>query len=341
MPAYSLYGNPAGRATYSGGLYDDRSLREGYRRSVSAGSAFLYDIQGWDKWEPSAGTYNGTLGIRQTQESRGLPLRFGIAVIDADGAKHVPAAYAGLAWDSAGMSTHINALLDYIATIVPVGQVAEIMLGNEVDTYFATHASEIAAFGTFVSNAKTHAKANWPSVIVTSTFKFSASASWATYSAIASVCDILSFTYYPIHADFTIKTNTEVSNDFSALVAAISNVPFQLQEFGCPSAASLNSSEALQSGMVDIGFFLFNAYAALLTSVMWTWQNDLTPAVLDALGLPAGNLRDYYGSLGMRTYAQIPKAGWEKLLGYLSATHADRRVLWRVPSQPIHETVLM
>jgi hypothetical protein len=290
--SYGLVCNPSVAS-----LYTDKDYRLALRRAVALGVDYAYDIQRWTILEPSQGTYDTSTLARLCQETGSLPIVLNIPLIDSDGATHLP--YA-LALDSTTLSNNFKTLLDKVKLALGTRTLAVLAVGCEVDTYFTSVSADIAKFATFMGNIKSYAASLWPGVKLTATFKWTASASWATYASVAAQCDELAFTLYGTNADFTVKGATSGSDDLTTLVNNISFAVFQLHEVGYPSSTSLGGSLANQSTWMTNTYnsIAFLAGSNLVTYATWSWLSDLPDFALD-LG-PAGNARQFTGTLGVR-----------------------------------------
>ncbi len=72
----------------------------------------------------------------------------------------------------------------------------------------------------------------------------------------ADVVDKVSITYYPINADFSVKSPEIVFTDFKALITKLPGKTIFVQKIGFPSSTTLNSGDDKQAEFF-CNFFMF------------------------------------------------------------------------------------
>ena len=218
------------------------------RRVVLAGADNLSYSIAWNAFETSQGIYNTTtLGWLAAARST-AKLQVTIAVLDYVGNKNLPTYLVGNALDASAVTTAMRGVIDRLYTLLGAEGLDILALGNEVEAYLATHASEITPFANLIADAKTYAtaKAGWSNVKVTASFKHSVRASVpTTYNAIRTACSYPAFTYYPINGDYTVQyTNAatigaSMFTDLLALPTAVGGTVILEQIFVIPGMGLL------------------------------------------------------------------------------------------------------
>lgn len=145
----------------------------------------------------------------------------------------------------------------------------------------------------------------WPTAQVLSTF--------------ASNVDAAGVTYYPLNADFTMKSPSVVQGDLTTLVVAVpSQVPIHLQEVGYATSSTCASSEAAQVGFLCEVFAAWDAHADRIPRLSWLRLNDVSESQALALAGPyrttAPTFTEYLRTLGLYQTTGQAKAGYAALL---------------------------
>lgn len=333
--SYGIYANPiADQAITTVAAYnaDDAGHVLAYRQVEIMGADHHYEIWQWAVLEPTRGAYAFEYVDRLTANTTAaIPVIINIAVIDADGAAHVPADLAALDWDAAALATAFDAFLAQLATHLHGHTLVILIVGNEVNTYFDAHPTLKGKFATFLGSAKTSAHTYFVGSLVTSSVSFPAAAHYSDYSAITAVCEIPAWTYYPInYTTFALVTPHTIGADFSTMITAGASFSMVIQETGCPSATSLGGSLSDQQTYMDELSFITGIYvgAGVNLHATITWRSDLSSAILDNLGLPAGNFRDFYGSLGLVTAARVNKPALTTAATWMGGTVPTFKPEW-------------
>ncbi len=210
----------------------------------------------WGSLNPTGTTYdlatisNPYFGLSKLS-SYGYETIFLNIPIIAVGSRSMPADIATLSFSDPMVRARFHALIDVIKDQIN-NQVKYIALGNEVDTYFSTHAAEWSAYKSLVEDAKTYLKAIKPNVIVgvTTTFDGATSKFISQVKDLNANMDAVMLTYYPITSGFIPREPSTVAGDVVKMVDAGGGKPLVLQEWGYPSSTSLGSSEAKQAEFI-------------------------------------------------------------------------------------------
>jgi hypothetical protein len=136
------------------------------------------------------------------------------------------------------------------------------------------------------------------------------------YRALTDLSDFVSFTYYPLNADFSMRDPGAVRGDLNRMLDAAGGKRIYIQEIGYASADRLNSSPQKQAE------FYRNAFAALrenqnrIIGATFLFMSDFSRAVVDYLGAYYGasgseNFKAYLQTLGIFERNGTPKPAFE------------------------------
>ena len=141
-------------------------------------------------------------------ETGPLRVAFVLRIVTA-GSRNMPAAYAGLAWDSPQMIDRVSRLIEAIAPVVG-RRPWSYAISSEIDTYFASRPHEIAAYARMLEQIKPRVQALHPGVRFTTSFQAEAASQLRTLCApIVATLDSVSF-MYPLTADYTVRSPSVV-----------------------------------------------------------------------------------------------------------------------------------
>lgn len=213
----------------------------------------------WASLNPTGTTYdlspitNPFFGLSKLTAMGYTVIYLNIPVI-AINARSMPADIIHLPFDDPLVTQRFHALLDAIHGSLPP-EVKFISLGNEVDTYFASHGDEWPSYKTLVDDARVYLKSLRPMAMVgvTTTFAGCTSAFAAEVATLNSSMDFVSLTYYPLEGNgFFPRSPATVAGDVIKMLAASTGKPLVLQEWGYPSSAALGSSEDTQAEFMTL-----------------------------------------------------------------------------------------
>jgi len=272
----------------------------------------------WSEIEPRPGVYN-TNEIRSlVQLTSPLPIAFNLRVLDA-GARNMPDAYKSLAWDSPEMVGHVA---DVIGQIAPVlgNRPWSYAIGNEIDLYFASRPGEVPAYGRMLQQVKSRVKTLHPAARFSSCFQFAAAPQLRTvYAPIVAPLDHVTFTYYPLGANFAVRPENSLDADLQTMLAAAQPRPIFLQEIGYPSSALLGSTPDRQSAFVKAAFETIRAAGPTkVFGATYLFQADLPEWMVNLITVAYGNntptFRAFVETLGLRDANDRPKPAWDEFV---------------------------
>lgn len=154
--------------------------------------------------------------------------------IIAINARSMPADIEALAFNDAAVKARYRALIDQVAPLLN-SRVTYVSLGNEVDTYLSTHASEWGQYKELIEDARTYLKSVNPDVLVgvTTTFEGASSTDVSNVASLNENMDVVIYTYYPLDfATMTARDPSTVSADMAAMVSLANGKPLVVQGIG-------------------------------------------------------------------------------------------------------------
>ena len=193
--------------------YERESKAESIRlmRSSTRVNHYHYAAAWADITERVQGVYTTDGLAFEIGETGPLRVAFVLRIVTA-GSRNMPAAYAGLAWDSPQMIDRVSRLIEAIAPVVG-RRPWSYAISSEIDTYFASRPHEIAAYARMLEQIKPRVQALHPGVRFTTSFQAEAASQLRTLCApIVATLDSVSF-YYPLTADYTVRSPSVVPHE--------------------------------------------------------------------------------------------------------------------------------
>lgn len=286
-----------------------------YQIAVDSGITLIHLPPTWTQIETSQGQYSwGTVDLpASVAASFSLPINLNVRIVDTS-SRSIPSFYS---WGFADQQL-ADRLIAALQALAPrtKNRVRWIALGNEIDVYFATHASELPGYVTLLQRVLPTVRQLFPDALFTVSFTYGGIGQLANFQAVTNLIDCYSFTYYPMNADFTMRAPSAILDDLPRMVAAAQGKPLILQEVGYASAASLNSSEQKQADFVTNTIqALRQQDRAKVIGATFLFMSDLPSSTVDELVKyyqtgNTENFRAYLSTLGLRTTAGTPKAAW-------------------------------
>lgn len=270
----------------------------------------------WDQAETSAGRYNlqSVDSVFPQAKKYNLPVYLNFRVIDTNRIA-LPKYLASRTLDDPAVLSAFEKFVDAVASRSQ-GTVQWVSIGNEVDVFLLDHAGVIPAYARFVAAAANKVRQKFPGVGLTVNMTFPGLREWGgSLRPLGDLCDFVSFTYYPLNADFSLRDPSNVTTDIQSLIAAAGSRPLFLQEIGYSSAPLIGASEAKQAKFIENGFAALRANRANMIGAYFVWMFDLSDAVLkEQTGYykmsGADRFKAYLGTLGMFDKSARPKAAW-------------------------------
>lgn len=310
--------------------YERKSKAESIRlmRSSTLVNHF-HSAPAWADLERVQGVYTTDELDFEMQQTAPLRVALVLRIVTA-GSRNMPAAYTGLAWDSPQMIDRVSRLIEAIAPVV--GQRPwSYAVGNEIDTYFASRPQEIAAYARMLQQIKPRVQALHPGALFTTSFSAEAAPQLRTlYAPIEATLDIVSFMYYPLTADYTVRPPSVVPGELRALADAAAPKRLYLQEIGYPTSTLLGSSPDAQAEFVRLAFETIRSLGpARVLGATYLFQADFPEWIVEMVAgaYNAGShqrFREYIRTLGLRDDRDRPKPGWTEFVKQTEAIAPKR-----------------
>lgn len=295
--------------------FDARAISEAFDTAVGAGMNFTKIHPKWDEVEKSPGKYQFGDFERHSQRAANsnVPIYLGIRTIDTH-KRSMPSAYAGWRWDDPRMIEKLTRLLEATRSRFQ-GDVRWVAIGNEVDQYFKNHRNEIGPYANLMRGIAPVIRRLWPNAQVTVNFTWEAADRVSDYKPIFDQMDVVSFTYYPLNPDFTVKSVNEIDGHFRKLAEAAAGKKIVLQELGFPSGAANRSSEEKQAQFVERSIRAARSLGDKVVAMNFLWMSDLPDSVVEEFAkyynLPnADRFKSYLATMGMFDTQGRPKPAW-------------------------------
>lgn len=239
-----------------------------------------------------------------------MPVMLTIGTIDT-GNKFVPSDFSSVDFDDPALRTAFKTMLTQMMAHLTNTRLVSLQIGNEVDIYLGTDASAWGKYKIFFDDVATHARSLRPGLLVSTTVTLNGAinpAQKVLVQNLMATADIVSVTYYPLNADFTMKSPTVVSSDIAALVSAYNSKPIYFQEIGFSSGSNLSSSEELQRQFVANFFIAWDTYADHIPVVSWLNYTEWSTTTVDGYGVLynlcpgtlCSNFKEFLQTLGLR-----------------------------------------
>ena len=219
----------------------------------------------------------------------------------------VPQDLAALSFDDPQMIERFNRALEQALARLPETEVSVLAIGNEIDIYLQGDPAQCAAYASFLAATSAHARSLRPGLTVgtKATTGGLLGESRDCLQAINQSSDVILATYYPLGPDFAVRSPSSPAADFAALVDLAGSKPVFLLEVGYPSSERLGSSEAQQAEFVRQVFRAWDAQAASIPYLSFTWMHDIPgdslQGYLGYYGLDSAEFAAFLGTLGLRS----------------------------------------
>lgn len=300
------------------------SFSNNFSLAQEAGIDFIGVHLLWTSLEPQPLTYedpSGTLSLfNDFIQANDLKFSLTLRPIDLTG-KTVPQDLETTRFNDPDFIDRFKALVDFVFTKIDYKKLTSLQIGNEIDGYDTSneHPDFWSDYGAFLFEINAYVDANYPELKVgfTGTHKglLSGALSEAgTFTALASVVDVVGVTYYPIDDNFQVEDPQVPATDLAALVSTFKDTPIYLQEVGYPSANSCASSEQLQAQFICNFFQAWDTYSNEIPLANWVRLHDTSLDGAKQLAGPYGvtenKFIEFLRTLGLRTYEDQDKAGF-------------------------------
>ena len=280
----------------------------------TAGARLLCVSAKWSDLEPKPGVYNlKPIDDALGSAAFGFHVALTLQTLDTNN-RTLPTDLMDKPFDSPEMRSRFDALLQQIGPKITAA-VVDVNLGNEVDAYLGAHPQELEAYAGFVEAGRTRLRAARPGLPVGVTTTFDG---WKTrasvFARLNQNMDVVTMTYYPVAADFTVRPASDVAGDFDLMTTAAGTKPLLLQEVGYPADPLAGSSEEKQAAFVDAVFDALNKHAAQIGFVnfflMYDFGDKLVNTLTQYYGSNDAHFRAFLSSIGLRKADGSPRQAW-------------------------------
>lgn len=297
--------------------YSPATLRKWFKIGVDAGMDQVSISPIWKYVEKTPGHYNLSDEEHQSQLASdfNLPIYLNIRIIDTNN-NGVPAAYAKWSFADPRLAQKLEDLIHALASHLH-GDIRWVSVGNEVDDYFKSHQDQIAAYRTLLDRIRPTLKEAFPKAQFTVNFTFGGLAGLhKEFKPITDAVDFYSFTYYPMHGDFTFRNPGVANGDIHKMVEAAGNHKVFFQEIGYSSSKVVASSQAQQAQFLKNVFAALREYRSHIIAAHFVWMSDIALSLVNHFGeyykLPnSDKFKAFLASLGYFQRDGKPKAAWK------------------------------
>ncbi len=296
--------------------YGPDAVKRSEQKAVDAGKTYMHMAPKWNDLEPEPGKYNfeGLDFDVALAEKDGLPIELGIRIIDTN-QRAMPDAYKNWAWDDPRLAEKLVALLKAMGPRLK-GNAKWVTIGNEVNPYFGDHKNEISQYVSLIKRVLPTVHEQFPRSLFAINFTSAAVPQLQNdFAPLVSLVDFLSLTYYPLNSDFTVKETSQIRGDLEKAIEASGKRKVLFQEIGCPSAKTINSSEAKQAAVFDQVFQVLKEHRNRVIAANILWMSDLPDSVVQHFGeyyhlANSENFKAYLATMGLFDKAGKPKPAW-------------------------------
>lgn len=245
--------------------------------------------------------------------SRGVGVNLTLAPIH-NVANNLPDDLKGLPLDHPLVISRFKKLLDFVLAETPNLEINAIVIGSEIDGYMRSDAARWSQFTTFFAHAAAHIRASRAGVRVATEFTFNAflGRSRPYLHTINQYSDVIGVSYYPMDLEGMVLDPSVVSTHFKVLANAFPQKPIHFTQFGFPSSALLQSSEARQSDFIRETFKAWDAHGHRVTLLNFTFLHDLDRRMVGGVcgyfDLKSASCQEFLATLGLRTFVGSDKA---------------------------------
>ncbi|MFN3137531.1 MAG: hypothetical protein ACE37L_07575 [Allomuricauda sp.] len=243
--------------------------------------------------------------------------------------KTVPSDLSGNSFDDTLLINRFKNLIDNMSALPEINRISHILIGNEVDGYLTTNASELNAFSVFYEQTVNHIHTKIPFVKVGTIITYnSVVENPIIFETLNPYSDFICYTYYPTdttNPNWQMRLPTEASSDILYMAEKAGDKPFAFTEIGYPSSAENNSSELKQSQFVENMFETLKPYKDigklefLFYHGMYDYQPDFCVEYAQSQGIDDTYLCGFMNNLGLKSYATgQAKQSWNTFVNELS-----------------------
>jgi len=271
----------------------------------------------WSDLEPSPGQYklDKLKADLDSQKQLGFVSYLTLQCIDTM-KRMVPPDLAATAWDAPEMLAREKSLLKAICGVMP-DTCQAVMLGNEVDGYLGSRATEADQYVAFLREGRSVLHTAHPGLLVGVTTMFIGIADHGKLiDRLHRDMDFVSMTYYPTVGAFGVLPTEDVGSHFAKMLAIAGSRKLYIQEAGYPASELLGSSEAKQAAFVDALFDAMDRHDRQLLGVCYfllvDFNDDLVKTFVGYYKLPDERFKAFLSTLGLKKQDGTPRLAWSE-----------------------------
>lgn len=279
-----------------------------YKVGQTLGMSQVGLFQTWAAIETSPMNYNLTVFdiANLYYPAAGMPIDLTITPINTN-VLETPSDLTSTAFSSTVMISRFNRLLDSVKAHIPNVTLTSLVIGSEHDVYFGSNTTLWNNYTVFYNSVMAHAKILWPGLKVSTELTFNGITTYTSQAQTLNLnSDYIGVSYYPLNTNFTVKSPTVIPGDFASLVALYPSTKICFYQYGYPSSATCNSSDALQAQFITQTFQTWDNYAGNVRMIDFTWLHDLDPAYVNTLstyyGISNPAFLEYLRTIGFRNW---------------------------------------
>jgi hypothetical protein len=219
--------------------------------------------------------------------------------------KQVPSDLTDRPFEDPEMIARFNKLLDFVFSQIPDLTLTALAIGNEVDITLGKDKRLWEQYKTFYKATSDYARKKRPGLKVgVATTLTGAKEAGELLKSLNEVSDVVMLSYYPLKPDFTVQDPEVVAGDFDRMARLAAGKPVVMTEVGYPSGPVCKSSEAKQAEFVRNVFRAWDAHAAQIPFLAFSWQTDISKEAVEGFaryyGVNAAAFKEYLLTLGLR-----------------------------------------
>jgi len=266
--------------------------------------------QAWTAIETAPNTFNfNILDIANSYyPSRNITIDLNIDPLETNRLE-VPSDLTSVAFDSLTFINRFKTLLDSVKVHIPNSTAfSSLVIGSEGDVYMGSNATLWQKYTTFYNAVSAYARTLWPGLKVSTELTFDGLINYNSYAQTLNAnSDYIGVSYYPLNPNFTVKPVSTVPGDFTTITTLYPSKPICFYQYGYPSSAFCNSSEAQQAQFITQTFSAWDTHASNIRMVDFTWLHDLSTAAVNYnatyYGISDTVFLEFLRTLGLRTWS--------------------------------------
>lgn len=336
-----------GEGTHFGITYPGSEITGEPALTTKVTEAATRDIEGftfyaeWNILEPESGVYDfadleTTLRWLSSQKIKSM---LNLALINIDLLTLPPDLLAsdgttladGLTFDHPAVQARLFALLDELVPLFVEHGGFLLSLGNESDSWFnespAASPDDLDAFAALIAAARDYIHTIAPELAVGVTLTSGETLNQGpVFEALTPVTDIIPFNFYPLSDFLTVLPLEDIPSALEAHLQVYGDKPIVIQELGCPSDTSMDSSLDYQAQCFEVVFQTLQKYPHIRFVSVFTlhdWDETTCDLIVDFFSSPEDDelppiflarWRGFHCTLGLLNSDLSPKPAWELFL---------------------------